>query len=336
MTYNLRLNWNPEDGDDYNIPCGTVRVTTSWHLNAIDLVYAVSQPKERSTAADTPRRLIKKKLFDESDITHVVHSQYKETGIISFARAIKLLMVLGGITARVEREKFARVLHLFYAGDAELKAEIDSNAISQEWLAREALSAEIVAATDHQLVPAGGTSNADRHAASAGALPLLRKTRGNIQQTGLSQTGRSDEGGHSNTGAEDGNEASPPPHPPFPSLFSSLSPCDEAPSPLCQNCSPSRSDVREGEGEESPTGPRARAHPARSCPATQPSQALRLVTRKPPLPLPPPLQVPKKGGREGEGERLREMCHLSPADDGTVTVIVAGVSCFNSKLKRLA
>ena len=169
MTYNLRLNWNPEDGDDYNIPCGTVRVTTSWHLNAIDLVYAVSQPKERSTAADTPRRLIKKKLFDESDITHVVHSQYKETGIISFARAIKLLMVLGGITARVEREKFARVLHLFYAGDAELKAEIDSNAISQEWLAREALSAEIVAATDHQLVPAGGTSNADRHAARVGS-----------------------------------------------------------------------------------------------------------------------------------------------------------------------
>ena len=119
-------------------------------MNAIDLVYAVSQPKERSTAADTLRRLIKKKLFDESDITYVVHSQYKKIGIVSFAKAIKLLMVLGGKTARVEREKFARVLHLFYAGDAELKAEIDSNAISQEWLnvlAREALSAERVAAT---------------------------------------------------------------------------------------------------------------------------------------------------------------------------------------------
>lgn len=171
----MRLNWNPEGGDDYNIPCGTVRVTTSWHLNAIDLVYAaVSQPKERSTAADTLRRLIKKKLFDESDITYVVHSQYKKIGIVSFAKAIKLLMVLGGKTAWVEREKFARVLHLFYAGDAELKAEIDSNAISQEWLnvlAKEALSAERVAATDLQLVPAGGTSNADRHAASAGALP---------------------------------------------------------------------------------------------------------------------------------------------------------------------
>ena len=126
MTYNLRLNWNPEGGDDYNIPCGIVRVTTSWHLNAIDLVYAVSQPKERSTAADTLRRLIKKKLFDESDITYVVHSQYKKIGIVSFAKAIKLLMVLGGKTARVEREKFARGLHLFYAGDAELKAEIDS------------------------------------------------------------------------------------------------------------------------------------------------------------------------------------------------------------------
>ena len=184
MIYNLRLNWNPEGCDDYNIPCGSVRVTTGWHLNAIDLIYAVSQPKSRSSAADTLRRLMRNKLFDESDLTYVVHSQYKKISIVSFAKAIKLLMVLEGKTARVERGKFARVLHLFYAGDAELKAEIDSNANSQEWLnvlAREALSAERVAATDLQLVPAGGTSNADRQAASTGALPVPSKTPGNTE-----------------------------------------------------------------------------------------------------------------------------------------------------------
>jgi hypothetical protein len=60
MAYNLRLNWNPERGDDYNIPCGTVWITTSWHLNAIDLVYAVTQTKERNSAACTLQRLIKK------------------------------------------------------------------------------------------------------------------------------------------------------------------------------------------------------------------------------------------------------------------------------------
>ena len=160
------------------------RVTTGRHLNAIDLIYAVSQPKSRSSAADTLRRLMRNKLFDESDLTYVVHSQYKKISIVSFAKAIKLLMVLEGKTARVERGKFARVLHLFYAGDAELKAEIDSNANSQEWLnvlAREALSAERVAATDLQLVPAGGTSNAGRQAASTGALPVPSKTPGNTE-----------------------------------------------------------------------------------------------------------------------------------------------------------
>jgi hypothetical protein len=131
MAYTLRLNWNPEHGDDYNIPCGTVRITTSWHLNAIDLVYAVTQTNKRNSAADTLQRLIQTNLFDESDITYVVHSPSKKIGIVSFAKAIKLLMLLEGKTARVEREKFARVLHLYYAGDAELKAEIDSNANSQ-------------------------------------------------------------------------------------------------------------------------------------------------------------------------------------------------------------
>jgi hypothetical protein len=74
-TFSLILNWNPEHGGDQNIPCGTVRVTPGWHINAIDLVFAVCQPAQREIAAKTLRRLIGKQLLGESDITYVVLSR---------------------------------------------------------------------------------------------------------------------------------------------------------------------------------------------------------------------------------------------------------------------
>jgi hypothetical protein len=174
-TFRLILNWNPEHGGDQNIPCGTVRVTPGWHINAIDLVFAVCQPARRDIAAKTLCRLISKQLLRESDITYVVLSQFKRIGILSFSNAIKLLMLLGGRNATIEREKFARVLYLFYAGDAELKRKIDDNADSKMWiniLAREALKSERTAATDLQLVLAAaaeGRSTADFLAGTAGA-----------------------------------------------------------------------------------------------------------------------------------------------------------------------
>jgi hypothetical protein len=170
--FRLILNWNPQHGVDHNIPCGTVRVTPGWHINAIDLVFAVCQPADRRIAANTLRRLINKKLLMESDITYVVHCQSREIGIVSFPNAIKLLMLLGGRNAMIEREKFARVLYLFYAGDAELKSKIDDNAESKMWiniLAREALKSERTAATDLQLVLAGGGSATDCLAGTTGA-----------------------------------------------------------------------------------------------------------------------------------------------------------------------
>jgi hypothetical protein len=66
-------------------------------------------------------------------------------GMVSFANAIKLLMLLPGKLAQAHRSKFAQTLCQYYAGDAKLKAEIDRNAGSSEWLhvlAREALAAE--------------------------------------------------------------------------------------------------------------------------------------------------------------------------------------------------
>jgi hypothetical protein len=76
------------------------------------LVFAVCQPAQREIAAKTLRRLIGKQLLGESDITYVVLSQFRRIGIVSFPNAIKLLMLLGGEKAMIEREKFARVLYL--------------------------------------------------------------------------------------------------------------------------------------------------------------------------------------------------------------------------------
>ncbi len=56
------------------------------------------------------RRLIGKQLLGKSDITYVVLSQFRRIGIVSFPNTIKLLMLLGGKKAMIEREKFARVL----------------------------------------------------------------------------------------------------------------------------------------------------------------------------------------------------------------------------------
>ena len=48
--------------------------------------------------------------------------------MVSFANAIKLLMLLPGKLAQAHRSKFAQTLCQYYAGDAKLKAEIDRNA----------------------------------------------------------------------------------------------------------------------------------------------------------------------------------------------------------------
>ena len=102
----------------------------------------------------------------------MVLSQFRRIGIVSFPNTIKLLMLLGGKKAMIEREKFARVLYLFYAGDAELKTKIEDNAESKHWiniLAREALKSERAAATDLQLILAGGVPAADCRAGTTGA-----------------------------------------------------------------------------------------------------------------------------------------------------------------------
>jgi hypothetical protein len=102
----------------------------------------------RDQAGWTLRNLISSNRFNASDITYIYFGKLRKIGMVSFANAIKLLMLLPGKLAKANRSKFAQTLYQYYAGDAKLvklKAEIDRNAGSSEWLhvlAREALAAE--------------------------------------------------------------------------------------------------------------------------------------------------------------------------------------------------
>ena len=137
----LSLDWKPAVDKNRDIPCGTVRITKEWNLNAIDLTVAVCQ-NNRDDAGKTLRRLIRSENLSESDFITVPLTQIR---MVSFTTAFKLLMLLPGKKAQANREEFARILYRYYACDNALKAEIDRNATSSEWLhflARQALAAE--------------------------------------------------------------------------------------------------------------------------------------------------------------------------------------------------
>ena len=129
IVFDLKLNWRPQ-GNEYKILCGTVRITKELNINAIDLVSAVCQ-KDRNDAGTTLRRLIASEKLRDTDISYIfVGATNNKISVVSFANAFKLLMLLPGKFAQVNRGKFARILHQYYASCAELKAQIDRNAAS--------------------------------------------------------------------------------------------------------------------------------------------------------------------------------------------------------------
>ena len=126
----------------------------------------------RNQAAWTLRYLI----THESDFTYIHVGTVKKIRMVSFANAVKLLMLLPGRLAQANRSKFAQTLYQYYAGDAKLKAEIDRNAGSSEWihvLAREALAAERLgsAELDHAQPATGEVYRRLYDACSSAAVP---------------------------------------------------------------------------------------------------------------------------------------------------------------------
>jgi hypothetical protein len=81
----------------------------------------------RDPAGWTLRNLISSNRFNASDITYIYFGKLRKIGMVSFANAIKLLMLLPGKLAKANRSKFAQTLYQYYAGDAKLKAEIDQS-----------------------------------------------------------------------------------------------------------------------------------------------------------------------------------------------------------------
>ena len=156
MEFELQLNWRPHC-DEYKIKRGTVRITKESNINAIDLVSAVCS-KDRNDAARTLKRLIASEKLSDTDLTYISVGTTKKISMVSFTNAIKLMMLLPGKLAQVNRQKFAQILHQYYAGTAELKAQIDRNASSPDLLhilAREALATDRAAKPAHAEKDAG-------------------------------------------------------------------------------------------------------------------------------------------------------------------------------------
>lgn len=155
--FDLKLNWQPLAQCEYKIRGGTVRITKESNINAIDLVTAVCN-KDRNDAGQTLRRLIASEKLSSTDLTYISVGTKKKICMVSFTNAIKLMMLLPGNFAQVNRQKFAQILHQYYAGSAELKAQIDRNAASHDLLhilAREALATDRAAEPAHAAKDAG-------------------------------------------------------------------------------------------------------------------------------------------------------------------------------------
>ena len=134
---------------------GTIRITKKHRIHAIDLVAAVCK-KNRNDAAAIIRRLLKEGTFSDSDFVYdrLFHADKEnKMRLVTFENAINLIMRLPGSIAKKSCAEFARVLHLYIAGDRELMEGFEKNAESSRFicvLARESLKAERAAASQSQ------------------------------------------------------------------------------------------------------------------------------------------------------------------------------------------
>ena len=107
----------------------TVRVTVDGLIYAVDLVMVMTG-KNCNHSNEVLRDLIPS-LFNNEKF--VIRSRSK---LVSFQRAIELVMVLPGQVAKETRTQFANVIRRYMAGDATLVDEIEANAQSDSPLAQ--------------------------------------------------------------------------------------------------------------------------------------------------------------------------------------------------------
>lgn len=144
--FTFRRNCGLFDLAQIKVPMGTVRVDNECKMHAIDLICTVCKTN-RDQAGKTLRRLLARKKFKESDITVHTYNHFQQKqkiSMVSYADAIRLIMMLPGENSYKSRVEYARILHEYFAGDDQLKGSLVKNAESQEplnVLARDALAA---------------------------------------------------------------------------------------------------------------------------------------------------------------------------------------------------
>ena len=65
--------------------------------------------------------------LSDTDITYISVGATKKISVVSFTNAVKLLMLLPGKLAQVNRGKFARILHHYYGAHAAWGCELPTN-----------------------------------------------------------------------------------------------------------------------------------------------------------------------------------------------------------------
>ena len=106
----------------------SVRITNDDHINAVDLVVAVTR-KDRENSAKDLRTVSECGFFDAKKIVirKMPGTGNAKTKFISFGDAIELIMVLPGRIAKQIRVKFADVIVRYLDGDRSMCTEIEEN-----------------------------------------------------------------------------------------------------------------------------------------------------------------------------------------------------------------
>jgi hypothetical protein len=121
MMENIHLKVTPIMRREIHVPKDVVRVTNDGNMHPIDLVAAVCKTNRKVSGQMIENFLNSGKLM-RSDFVHENNMR-----LLPFKGGMKLLLLLEGPDSKTNRDRIARLMHLYIAGDTRLKAALDQN-----------------------------------------------------------------------------------------------------------------------------------------------------------------------------------------------------------------
>ncbi len=143
MMETIHLKVTPIMRREIHVPKDVVRVTNDGNMHPIDLVAAVCKTNRKVSGQMIENFLNSGKLM-RSDFVHENNMR-----LLPFKGGMKLLLLLEGPDSKTNRDRIARLMHLYIAGDTRLKAALDQNEKNDSQLhsaARASFAAEQAAA----------------------------------------------------------------------------------------------------------------------------------------------------------------------------------------------